>query len=172
MDIKIVNPIPQDDIDTILKHLSLEFHDLEFIGSGCQGTVYKYKDYAIKWCEGHRDGKILQLFQDNPLFLKLYFYNDDIMVTEYLDAINAYGYYDKNVELDINANYIFDYCHSKGYIPYDIHDENIIVTNDDRLKIIDVGGFLTLSNHMLSTDREFEELDNIITHVKRPKIVI
>jgi serine/threonine protein kinase len=186
MDIKVINPIPQEDIDNILYHYNNGFEHLEQIGMGYSAQVFRYKNYAIKAYEdeGFRDGEILENFQDNPLFPKLYFYNDDkLMVTEYLDIINAYDYFERNVNIGISALEIFDYCYKKGYIPCDIHDDNVVITNKDELKIIDVGSFqkwygpehYTIHNILMTKvhhRNDYIELDNIIEHVKRPPIAI
>lgn len=184
MDIKIINPIPQEDLFYIREQFEKEFYDLEIIGSGCQATVYKYKNYAIKdYSDNGYDGPILEKLQGNELFPKLYGYNGDFMITEYLNITDAYKYYERNVDIEYTAFDIYEYCYKKGIIPYDIHDENVVVTNDDKLKIIDVGSFkkyigpkhYTIHN-ILMTDidnrNEYIELDNIINHVKRPPIAI
>lgn len=177
-DYKIINPISIFDIKAINIFHKIKFKGLEKIGEGLHGKVYKYKNYAIKWAEDHIDGKILSLFQDNTLFPKLYFYNDDFLVMEYIDIKekSTYDYFEKNIEINYSAYDIFKYCYSKGYIPYDIHDENVIVA-EDRLKIIDVGCFRphygkeSLPSIILDSD-DFTELNNIINHVKTPNIAI
>lgn len=186
MSIKIINPIPKEDLDFIKKeYRKNNFRHLVEIGAGSQGTVYRYKNYAIKdySFSGAYDGKILEQLQDNDLFPKLYFYNANFMVTEYLEITNAYKYYERNVEVNYTAFDIYEYCYKKDFIPYDIHDENVVITKDDKIKIIDVGCFkkyygpkhYTVHN-MLMTNidyrNEYIELDNIINHVKRPPIAI
>lgn len=181
MEIKVVNPIPKEDIDFIMNYDNI--NKLPQIGSGYSAQVFRYKNYAIKAYEdeGFRDGEILEEFQDNDLFPKLYFYNDEVMVTEYLEIMDAYDYFERNVDIKVNASEIYDYCYDKGYIPYDIHDENVVVTSDDKLKIIDVGAFRKLTDRelenvvteaLLGTRNDFSELENIIEHVKRPPIAI
>lgn len=177
MDIKIINPIPQEDINFILNiyENGLLPYELECIGEGCQAEVFRYKNYAIKT---YNDGHILEKLQDNDLFPKLYFYTDDFMVTEYLEITDAYDYFERNVDIWTDAFEVFRYCLSKSLIPYDIHDSNVVVTSDDKLKIIDVGSFVTYGN-LYNLDRAIEkykndyiELDNIINHVRRPPIAI
>jgi RIO-like serine/threonine protein kinase len=185
MDIKIVNYIPQEDINYILYiyETGLLPYELTKIGSGYSAEVFKYKNYAIKAYEdeGFYDGEILEKFQDNDLFPKLYFYNDFFMVTEYLEIVDAYSYFERNVDIQTNALEIYNYCYEKGYVPYDIHDSNVVVTKDDKLKIIDVGSFKTFTNtdlenilteSLLGVRNDYIELDNIIEHVKRPPIAI
>lgn len=185
MDIKVVNPIPQEDINFIINvfESGLIPYELKQIGIGYSAQVFRYKNYAIKAYEdeGFYDGEILENFQDNDLFLKLYFYSDEIMVTEYLDIIPAYEYYERNVNIKVSASEIYNYCYDKGYVPYDIHDENVVVTSDDKLKIIDVGSFRkftdaelenVVTEALLGTRNDYSELDNIIKHVKQPPIAI
>jgi hypothetical protein len=182
MDIKIVNHIPQNDINFIINmfEYGLVPYDLELIGSGYSASVYRYKNYAIKAYEdeGFMDGQILENFQDNDLFLKLYFYSEEFMVTEYLDIIPAYQYYDKDININFNAKDIFEYCLHKGYKVADIHDENVVVTKDGKFKIIDVGTFrkacnnVSLQNIINSSQYDYNELQHIINHVKIPPIAI
>jgi serine/threonine protein kinase len=181
----VINPIPQEDINFInnIVDSGLAPYELEVIGTGYSAIVYRYKDYAIKVFEEDDcffDGEILQNFQDNEIFLKLYFYSNSLMVTEYLDIQNAYEYYEKNVDIKYSALDIFEYCYNKGYIISDIHDENVIVTKDDKLKIIDVGSFnklydnnnYSLENVLAKNSADYSELDCIINHVKIPPIAI
>lgn len=181
MHIEIINSIPIEDIDSILNSYNKKFNDLELIGVGYSAQVFKYKNYAIKAYEEDDfcDGNILKNFQDNNLFPKLYFYNSIFMVTEYLKITNAYKYFEKNVDVNIDAYDIYKYCYEKNYAPYDIHDENIVVTNKDELKIIDVGNFFQINKNIISLEEiiknnnlEYSELNNIINHVKRPPIAI
>lgn len=180
MDNKIINPMPTEDIDNIMSHYNSNFENLELIGEGTDSEIFKYKKYAIKFQSNLNDGKILKKLQDNDLFIKLYFYNEEFMVTELLDNFNnGYEYYERNVETPC-AEYIFDYCINRGYIPYDLHDENVIVTKDDKLKIIDVGAFIDIHDLSKSLFDKFikaaqydlDELKKIIEHVKKPKIAI
>lgn len=177
----IVNPIPKEDIKYLITNYNEEagFSSiLPEIGSGNQSSVYKYKNYAVKdYYEAGYDGPILEKLQDNPLFPKLYFYTDRFMVVEYLEIIEAYKYYEKNVDIKMSAIDIFEYCYNKGIIPRDIHDENAIVTLNDEFKIIDVGNFgkvgtKDLDSIILEEKIDFVELDNIINHIKVPPIVI
>lgn len=180
MDIKVINPIPQEDINFLVNlfESGLLPYELEKIGEGAQAEVYRYKNYAIKdYSNCGIDGTILEKLQDNDLFLKLYFYNEDFMVTEYLEITNAYEYYDRNVNINFTAFDIFKYCHKKNLIPYDIHDENVVITKDDKFKIIDVGSFKknynsSLDDILKEVCHDYSELDNIIEHVKRPPIAI
>lgn len=181
MGIKVINPTPQEDINYItnLFEHGLISYELAKIGHGFSADVYRYKDYAIKVFEdeGFYDGEILENFQDNELFPKLYFYNEEIMVTKYYDIIPAYQYYERNINTP-SAEDICKYCWKKGYIIGDIHDENVVVTLNDKLKIIDVGAFkkihgdISLSQAISKIQLDFIELGNIIEHVKRPPIAI
>jgi serine/threonine protein kinase len=180
MDITVVNPIPQNDIDEILSSYNKGFNGLKVIGQGYSAQVLKYKNYAIKAYEdeGFSDGEILENFQDNDLFPKLYFYNEYFMVTEFLSIIPAYQYFERNIGIEHDAEEIFKYCWQKGFKIQDIHDENVVVTLDDKLKIIDVGMFKriygnpSLGQIIKESSTDFIELGNIIEHIKRPPIAI
>lgn len=185
MDFKIINPIPKEDliyISYLLKE-NIISEDLKHIGSGASADVYKYKNYAIKLfdeCDDdNSDGIILEKLQDIKIFPKLYFYNNEIMVTEYYHHVPAYDYFERNVDISYTHEDIFRMCYNKGYMPYDIHDENVVITNKDELKFIDVGNFRSIkvtSNFYKSLDKwsrlEMIELGKIIDHVKRPSIAI
>jgi hypothetical protein len=64
-----------------------------FVGSGCNGVVVRYKNYAIKlyyavaYETAGRDGEVLEKLQGSPYFPKLfYYYKKTYQVTEFIDG--------------------------------------------------------------------------------------
>lgn len=180
---KVVNPISQDDMDYIIEghEKSFDMPDFEQIGSGSFSTVFSYKNYAIKHYdeEGcNNDGEILHKIGNNDFFPKLYFYNQCYMVVELIEGntLSNFFYSDKDkisygliCEDSIYKN-LMPALFKAGYLADDIHDENIMINTEGRIKIIDVGLF---KKHGHSTFKEYyrqskkTELKCIIKYVKK-----
>lgn len=147
----IVNDIPQHDLDYI-KYLLEEqrFKDeLKFAGSGAFGSVYRYKNYAIKVYEDEEDGEILHKLQGIDCYLKLFCYMpDEMMVTEFLDDYkDACDYFMGGMKLDPEEikekiKQIFHETYKRGISPRDLHAGNIMFNIETKdFKIVDVGKF-------------------------------
>lgn len=154
-----VNSMPLEDIEFIIDVFEKECDDykcdlIDILGEGSFARVYSYKNYAIKYYidDCNMDGKILEEIGNSQWFPKLYFYNDNFMVVEKIDGINV-----EDLMYDSNYNYsnydfepisdetvdkeLYPLLNEKGYIPGVIHSENVMITPEGRLVIVDVGLF-------------------------------
>lgn len=141
---KIVNLMPQEDIDYIIKLLEHRAFDTELIkiGEGTFGEVYKYKDYAIKVYQDELDGEILEKLQGNIMFLKLYMYiPDELMVTELLENYYPVEEHPHTLNYSLLYKIIYKYAFNKGFKPYDLHGDNILINKFMQIKVVDVGNF-------------------------------
>lgn len=155
MDIQIVNPILQEDLDDISsKFIKGELSDFQKIGSGSYGTVYGYKDYAIKLIYNEDDGvnrdiEVLKDISHLPFIPTLYaIINNKVLISEriYGKTVEMYTCRKENPYnideriLDEWHNCLFTIIR-EGYSPDDLHENNVMISRDGRIKIVDVGWF-------------------------------
>jgi len=156
--VEVVNNIPEEDLQFIAQGYQDDFCDAQFelLGTGTSGAVYGYKDYAIK----------VPIHVSDNLMCDI----ETMMDLEELDFIpNVYAIFDcgKGFVMDrVHGATVSKYLNrtkgnpflidessidefetmllaimSKGYSPYDLHQGNVMIDNNGKLKIIDVGAF-------------------------------
>ena len=147
---------------------------LETIGSGCSADVYGYDDLAIKVFNGNKNGTFRYREDDHKIYLKLanksnyfpklYAYVEQkYMVVDLIEGfpLSEIGENIKNdtLKFDLTKFYenffdnmgdIVDYCFKEKIIPFDMHDDNIIVKEDGSLCIVDLGYFEEFSKDINS----------------------
>lgn len=167
-DVELINEIPQQDLDYMMNLIEKGKRaldkELERLGRGAYGTVYGYKDYAIKILNGYEegfnscdaetnDGDILEGLQSVKYVPKLYAKIENraiivsrvrgLTVSEYVKAM-------RNGKCENFINPSFNTAFEEalkdvvmlGYKPYDLHDCNVMIDYDNGLPIIvDVGLF-------------------------------
>jgi RIO-like serine/threonine protein kinase len=155
MNIEIVNQIPQEDLNYIAqKFKDGELAELQTIGRGSFGKVYGYKDYAIKRLfdetnEKNRDIAVLKDISHLECIPTLYATIDNkLLISERIygktvemyssDISNPYNIDDRIIEDWHNA--LFSVIR-EGYSPDDVHENNVMISRDGELKIVDVGWF-------------------------------
>lgn len=153
--IEIVNPIPQDDLDFITqKFMDDELSDLMTLGKGSYGKVYGYKDYAIKkifdvTITKNKDIEVLKDISHLKCIPTLYATIDNkLLISErvYGKTVERYSsetHNPYNIDeriLDDWHNALFSIIR-EGYSPDDLHENNVMISKDGELKIVDVGWF-------------------------------
>lgn len=178
----IVNPIPLEDIENIKNGFFCDFDNDKFkvIGSGSFSTVYSYKNYAIKHFteEVCDDGRILKSIGESKWFPKVFMYNDNFMVVEKIDGINVDWLIERSSSNEY-SDYIFEeianesileltnLLNEKRYYASDIHGDNIMITKEGRMVIVDVGLFSPFfyeENEQIQTN-ELEIVETFIEQV-------
>lgn len=150
-DYKIYNRIDIQDIENIFKDVceiensyekKLDFKFLKYVDKGNFGYVYKYKNYAIKVYrhpEDNEDNEIFPTLQGIESYPKLYLTHHKFIVMEFIEGINPNKY------TELKSNTIISFINdlitvlSKGILPDDLTDKNMIITPDNKIKIVDVG---------------------------------
>ena len=121
----------------------------EYLSSGKNADVFKYEGYAVKRFFEHakeqNDAQILDQLQHSVYYPKLLAYGEGFMVTELIDGQTIYQIDGKNGDL------IRDYEKERklaqedaakvGLFSDDVHLNNMMLTKDGSLKIVDVGRF-------------------------------
>lgn len=159
-DIEIFNNSILEDLEFILKQINnrnyrYQIEGFEYISKGCDGVVFKYKNYAIKLPINSdffdcNDIVFYPLVKEISSYPTLYAGNKEILITEFIEGniIANCNEEDfllcKNDCLDIffsDLKKVLD--KNIGY--YDLHDENIILNKEGYLKIVDVGCYSHIS---------------------------
>lgn len=200
--VEIVTDIPQEDLHYIVDLFSRsrdDFHDtLERIGSGSYGSVYGYKDYAIKRLYDSSDSKnkdieVLKNLKHLDCIPTLYaVINNSVLIMERIygktvraychkgqDNNNEYGIDDKFIEKWENA--LLDVVKA-GYSPDDLHESNVMIDSKTREpKLVDVGWFFKHNEdyddfdiHSMKTDYGYSRAemwtgDALRSYIRREK---
>lgn len=150
--------------------------DFSFIGSGEYSNVFKYENFAVKVYKmpGHpfnNDENILSKVQELKTFPILYMGCDYFVITEFIEGTILMGCTNKDFDvcnkktLDIFFD-DFKKVISSDIEPHDVHDGNIILSNEGVLRIIDVGLFKLKKieglENILVTFLDKEEIDEWI----------
>lgn len=168
--IVIVNNIPDEDLRYIYKamdfikeidnnlnkgweqcKLLVQKEIFTFIGSGCNGYVMRYKNYAIKFYFGGndypgKDGEVLHELQDCIYFPKLfYYYKNTYMVTEFIEGVPLKFENLSRVNLNFANNFekALNFAVSKGIYPMDIchFSDNTLIKDTETPVLVDLGCF-------------------------------
>jgi serine/threonine protein kinase len=156
--VEMVNEIPMEDIEVIIKSYEGRFGSFSHIGSGSYGDVFGYNQYAIKRFqdeddEYNRDIEVLKDISHLEFIPTLYAVIDDcVMIMERIDGRTVreycnYGRDDGNIaNVDQNFVDMFENCLieivKNGYSPEDLHESNVMIDFVTKTpKIVDVGYF-------------------------------
>ncbi len=121
----------------------------EYLASGKDGDVYTRDNYVIKVFKedgkSRDDGVKLHLLERSIYYPKVHVFTDDFMVS---DRIFGETFYQldghskklrKQYETEINQA-IFD-AQNAGLNAFDLHNHNLMLSNDGEVRIVDVGRF-------------------------------
>lgn len=172
-DIKIYDNSIRKDLDYIIETINSNNMDknFEFIDIGGEGTVYKYKKYAIKFFmefkKNNLDSDILFELQNLTSYPIVYAGNEKFMIYEFIEGKtlknctikdlnqcedNCLKVLLKDLKETLNKKIIFD----------DLSDSNIILNNKGILKIIDVGLFSNFDTSSLLKELDFNDIRHLI----------
>lgn len=99
------------------------------------------------------DGDILRGLSDCDFVVDVYAYRHDFVLMDYVDGY-LLSEMDKEYRHDvveIIGSY-FDEVFRNGYIPYDVHTDNVMVEDSGRLVLIDVGEYFEIGNAIVDYD--------------------
>lgn len=175
VEVEIINFIPQEDLDHIIDiYKNDEFDEMDYLGSGSYGTVYGYKDYAIKKIydtdpHGSSDAKVLKDISHLDSIPTLYAIIDEhTLVVERIrgKTVKDYSYDLKNpwkIKKDIINQWedILISILKLGYSPHDLHESNVMIEEKTgTLKVVDVGFFKKHGNDDANTYKSDRGYDN------------
>jgi tRNA A-37 threonylcarbamoyl transferase component Bud32 len=155
--VELVNEIPMEDVETILKSYEGNFGSLRMIGSGSYGDVFGYEQYAIKRFQYessmNRDIDVLKDISHLDFIPTLYAVIDDcVMIMERVEGKTVrdycnYGMDDGNIA-NVDHSFIEMFEENlievikNGYSPEDLHESNVMIDfKTNTLKMVDVGYF-------------------------------
>lgn len=151
--IRIINDIPLEVVNHIYNvYKNEEWHKLDCIGRGASGKVYQYRDYAVKRLlrknVKHKDIEILEALQGVSCIPTLFATIDErVIIMDRVKGVTLYQYIYGNVKIHIDPK--FDKLYEQGlieiikvgYSPKDLHEENIMIDQNGKPVIVDVGLF-------------------------------
>lgn len=120
--------------------------DLEFLGSGIQGEVYKLDQYlCIKLFKKNkyhlRELNNLKIGQGNPIFPKLYDWGDDYIIREFINGTPLSSYLDegRSMTLDVYSKIIFvlEELSNLGFTRLDFRPPHLFFLPNGEVKLID-----------------------------------
>lgn len=123
----------------------------EYLASGKDGNVYSRDDIVIKVFKedgkSRDDGMKLHRLENSIYYPKLEAYTNDFMVCEriYGDTFHELVGHDNELQIRYENEIkeaIFD-AHLSGLEAFDLHNHNIMLTNDGHIRIVDLGRFGT-----------------------------
>lgn len=147
-----------------------ELYRLKYIGNGTEGVVYEYKNYAIKKLhlrssDRSNDIQVLKDLQELDFIPNIYAtINNDLLIVDriYGEILKEYARKMDYKEIDIPREFakVWDEMLLQiiklGYSPNDLHSENVMIDENNNIKIIDVGWF-EKHNDNYSTESEMRE---------------
>lgn len=167
-EVKIYSEIPSEDIDYIIEIINTaRSGDIEnqegfsYLGSGEYGSVYGYKNYAIKLFydiddKDNQDERNLAILHHLSSYPTLYAGCQYFIVEEKINGKVLAGCEDddlsiaNNICVDTLVNDIYETL-ELGVDLSDTHNENLMITEDGFIKIIDVGFFRVENKNLLNS---------------------
>lgn len=162
----------------ILEYVKSTFHDMnprKKIGQGLFGAVYNIEGYAVKVFRQnrfnivHNDGVIMERLQGIECIPKLYSRCNNFMISELIkgqDLTNEEGTPSEflcGIRHDWKERIEYDMLQlaKRKVRTGDLHGQNIMITEEGNLKIVDVGGFSEV------TGVHGEDDEDLINSLKR-----
>ena len=130
--------------------------NFEYVASGKDGDVYRRNDKAIKIFKAdgysNSDGKKLHMLDRSIYYPKVFAFEEQFMVSEFIEGETLYQLDGKNGAKILTQHAedlqqaIFD-ARLVGLLANDLHLNNIMLTEKGDIRIVDVGRFDSLDNH-------------------------
>ncbi|WP_163526778.1 serine/threonine protein kinase [Halobacillus ihumii] len=127
--------------------------ELQLVGQGRSAAVFRIKDtmqavkifYSEQQGLAEKEGKIYEQLSNYIYYPELIEVGEGYLVLEYLDGVTFYDCLVCGIPITPRmvamVDEALDYARSKGLNPSDIHLRNIMLTNDQQIKVIDVVRF-------------------------------
>lgn len=121
----------------------------EYIASGKDGDVYTRDNYVVKVFKddgkSRDDGMKLHLLERSIYFPQVHAYTNDFMVSERVFGETFYELDGHNKDIrkqyETQINQAVIDAQNAGLYAFDLHNHNIMLTNDGEVRIVDVGRF-------------------------------
>ncbi|WP_404459347.1 hypothetical protein [Sutcliffiella horikoshii] len=146
----------------------IDLSKLEKIGK--TGNVYALNDEQILkvfTSEKSNSGKILNDLQGLPFVPKIYEYGEDWLIMQRIKG-NILWFHQKGFSwFNVKLNYkehkkntldFIDGSIAKGWMPEGLHQFNVMMGEDGKLYVCDVGRFIKIDGETVSTKNEYQKL--------------
>lgn len=143
--------------------------ELNVLGEGLNGRVFEIDDYAVKVFkdsgEEKRDYKILSRLEQDPFFPKLFHYDKhNYMIVEKVKGLTISQYLMQGGKINSKhrdqVDRLFEGLYGKRILPSDLHLNNIMINENEQIKIVDVGRFGIVANADLQYHTQLNQKKN------------
>lgn len=139
------------------------------LGEGLSGHVYAWEKYAVKVFKEDanetQDAWYLDYFQDHQAFPTLHHATERLMVVERIHGHTLAELRKSQNQLPAiyleQVEQILTDCYQHGIIAQDLHLNNLMIDEQNQVKVIDVGRFFYTTqqqNYMEELDEQLENL--------------
>jgi RIO-like serine/threonine protein kinase len=171
-------------VSNIKKYGGYDVNNLEFLGKGTQGRVYKIdNEKCIKIFQSkkvcNQETKTLIMAQKSSIFPKIYSYGDYYIIREYINGIELDKYlkdYPLTVEISRKIIELYETIVEIGYSRQDTTLFHIFYTSSGEFRIIDTGRVMkeisTYPRLILMGLKKLGYEEEFLIHVKllKPKL--
>ncbi|MFS8514752.1 MAG: hypothetical protein LOD87_13695, partial [Planifilum fulgidum] len=119
------------------------------LGEGLNGKVYEFEDYAVKVFKPdaaeRKDAFLLSRLSGHASFPRVHYREEGWMIVDKVNGPTLWqalqGGEKLKGRLYDQIEEAVEYCYARGIIPDDLHLNNIMVDQEGRVKVVDVGRF-------------------------------
>ncbi len=174
---KVINDMKENDAQYILSLLADNLFEKEcdLIGMGENSLVWRYKDYAIKVYRDNSSSKndfeYLQKLQDIEFFPEVYMgVKDKLCVMEYIQGdtlkVRLEDFeWSLSDDIVLDLDFVLNSVLEEGLVPYDVHEGNIMIDTNGRMKVIDVGNFQELDEE--DENKYYDMCETIVENIDK-----
>lgn len=148
-------------------------HQLPLLGEGLSGKVYSLENYAVKVYKDdfseNNDHLILSHLQEHSAFPTLYYQEEKFIVVDRIQGNTLAQSIKAGEKLSANQfthiEEIVEDLYAHGIIAQDLHLNNMMMDQDGKIKVIDVGRFFYTDHPELYHDQLEDDLHLIEYHM-------
>jgi serine/threonine protein kinase len=128
--------------------------ELDTLGEGLSGQVFGIDDLAVKvFKDGsneRKDNRMLSYLDENPFFPKIVYHDEqNFMIVERINGVTLSQYLRQGGKITSKhhdqVDQLVDGLYKKRVLPSDLHLNNIMIDENEQLKVVDVGRFKVLA---------------------------
>ncbi|MBO2532183.1 MAG: hypothetical protein CW342_04735 [Thermoactinomycetaceae bacterium] len=139
------------------------------LGEGLNGKVYEFEDYAVKVFKPdaaeRKDAFLLSRLSGHASFPRVHYREEGWMIVDKVNGPTLWqalqGGEKLKGRLYDQIEEAVEYCYARGIIPDDLHLNNIMVDQEGRVKVVDVGRFFRAQQSAAHKEALAENLEMV-----------